>query len=317
MAVQSLYAKIDAEILRPRTDESCPHAPPRGVHVYHFPLSLCSQKVRQALAEKGVEWTSHVVHLPLYDQYEPSYVRINPRCVVPTLVVEGRVTTDSENIIREIDRAFPEPPLVPESERELAAMERFVGLADGLFMEVLTYGDLPGIRKPFLLRRAAKGSHQHKLDLLAEKVREHGEDPLLRAAYSKKMELVEETIAAMGTAAGIDGVLRHTEEVLEHLAAQLGDGPFAEGGWLCDDAFTLADLEWGIVLFRLRWVGLAPLLWGRRPVIARYAERLFARPGFKFAVVGWHRPVRDVAGPMILTRLRRLFRRGSAASSGP
>ncbi len=313
MAQKSLYAEVEAEILRPRTDEPCPHAPPRGVHVYHFPLSLCSQKVRQALEEKGVEWTSHVVQLPLHGQYEPSYVRINPRCVVPTLVVDGRVTTDSENIIREIDRIFPEPPLVPESERELAAMERFVGLADGLFMEVLTYGEIPGARKPFLIRRGGKGSHRRKLELLALRVREHGDDPLLRAAYSTKMELVAQTIAAMDTAAGIDAVLRHTEEVLEHLAAQLGDGPFAEGGWLCDDAFSLADLEWGVVLFRLRWVGLGPRLWGRHPVIARYAERLFARPGFGSGVLAWHRPLRDVVGPLILTRLRRLVGDGAAS----
>ena len=310
MSTKSLYADVDAEILRPLTDAPCADAPQQGVHVYHFPLSLCSQKVRQGLDEKGVRWISHVVQLPLYEQYDPSYVRINPRCVVPTLVVDGRVTTDSENILRRVDEGFEGPQLVPHGVAERAATERFTALADGLFMEVLTYGELPGARKPFLLRRAGKGSHQHKLDLLAARIQEHGDEPALLRAYSKKRELVAETIAAMGSEAGIDAVLQDTEEAIAVLAAQLRDGPFTGGGWLCGDAFSLADLEWGVVLFRLRWIGLGPRLWGSRPAIAGYAERLFARPAFRTGVLRWSRPLRDVVAPLVLSRLGRLFGRG-------
>jgi len=310
MITKSLYANADVELLRPLTDAPCPHAPQRGVHVYHFPLSLCSQKVRQALDEKGLPWRSHIVQLPLYEQYDPYYVRMNPRCVVPTLVVDGRVTTDSENIIRQVDRSFEGPQLVPEGAAERAAMERFLGLADGLFMEVLTYGEIPGARKPLLIRRGGKNSHQHKLELLAARILEHGDEPALLRAYTKKRELVAQTIAAMGSEAGIDAVVQDTEETVAVLAAQLSEGPFADGGWLCGDAFSLADLEWGVVLFRLRWIGLGPRLWGERPAVARYAERLFARPGFRTGVLRWSRPLRDVLAPLLFRRLGRLVGRG-------
>ena len=92
MGTQSLYVDVDDDVLRPRTDTPCADAPQQGIHLFHYPKSLCSQKVRQLLDEKGVAWTSHVVQLPLEAQYEPAYVRINPRCVVPTLVRDGKVT---------------------------------------------------------------------------------------------------------------------------------------------------------------------------------------------------------------------------------
>ena len=31
----------------------------RGLHLFHFVLSNCSQRVRLGLEEKGLDWTSH------------------------------------------------------------------------------------------------------------------------------------------------------------------------------------------------------------------------------------------------------------------
>jgi glutathione S-transferase len=185
-----------------------------------------------------------------------------------------------------------------------ACVERFLAGADGLFLEVLTYGEIPGVRKPLLMRRAAKGTHAGKLARLDAKLREHGDDPLLRAAYAAKRCLVEETSSAMNDPAETAAIVEATAATIAEVAEQLEAGPFASGGWLCDDAFSLADLEWGIVLYRLRWLGLAARLWGSRPVIERYAARLFARPAFKSAVVDWDRPVRDLILPLLAARLR-------------
>ena len=67
--------------------------PPReGLILYHFPASLCSQKVRLALAEKGVRYATRVVNIgPAHENYEPWYMRLNPRGVVPTLVHDGEL----------------------------------------------------------------------------------------------------------------------------------------------------------------------------------------------------------------------------------
>ena len=73
----------------PLTEAPCQWAPEQGIHLYHFPLSLDSQKVRQGLEELGLAWQSHVILLPAQQQFEPRYARINSRCVVPTLVTEA------------------------------------------------------------------------------------------------------------------------------------------------------------------------------------------------------------------------------------
>ena len=36
----------------------------KGLHLFHFVLSNCSQRVRLGLEEKGLEWTSHHLNLP-------------------------------------------------------------------------------------------------------------------------------------------------------------------------------------------------------------------------------------------------------------
>ena len=81
--------------------------------LYHNGLSSCSQKVRLVLAEKGLDFTSHDVNLVAGEQHAPDYVKLNPNHVVPTLVHEGRVLTESSLIDEYLEDAFPQPPLLP------------------------------------------------------------------------------------------------------------------------------------------------------------------------------------------------------------
>ena len=63
--------------------------------LYHGVTSTCSKRVRITLAEKGVDWDS--VHLKLAERenLDPDYLKLNPNGVVPTLVHDGRVLTES------------------------------------------------------------------------------------------------------------------------------------------------------------------------------------------------------------------------------
>jgi len=306
MAVESLYAHLESDDFQPLTDEPCAAAPQTGVHLYHFSQSLCSQKVRQVLDEKGVRWEGHVILLPAYEQYEPDYVRINPRCVVPTLVRDGKVTTDSENILRYVERTFTDgPSLVPEDADEADLMKRFVSEADALFVEALTYGDTEGQQKSRLLRRLTKGVHEHKVELLSELARQHAHDPTLKAAYEQKLALVRTTLGAMRSPQDMAEILARTEQSMDRLEEQLKAGPFSDGGWLCSRIFSLADIEWGVVLLRMKFVGLGERLFGSRPQLASYAGRLVERPAFKSAVLDWSHPFRQVLVPTQISLLKK------------
>jgi len=63
----------------------------KGLHLFHFALSNCSQRVRLGLEEKGLAWTSHHLDLPGNEHVTSDYRRINPNGVVPALVHDGQV----------------------------------------------------------------------------------------------------------------------------------------------------------------------------------------------------------------------------------
>ena len=83
------------------------------LELYHSINSVCAQKVRIALEEKGRQAKDHIMTLR-GDQYEPAYLKLNPNSVVPTLVHDGEPIVESSLILYYIDDAFPEPSLMPK-----------------------------------------------------------------------------------------------------------------------------------------------------------------------------------------------------------
>jgi glutathione S-transferase len=81
--------------------------------LYHNDMSVCAAKVRTALAAKKLDWNG--VHLDLRrgDAQKPEYLKLNPNAVVPTLVHDGQVITESTVICEYIDDQWPGQPLKP------------------------------------------------------------------------------------------------------------------------------------------------------------------------------------------------------------
>jgi glutathione S-transferase len=103
-----------------------------GLHLFHYGLSNCSQKVRIVLAEKGLAWTNHTVDLAKREHTTESYRRINPNGVVPTLVHDGTIVIESSDIMEYLDEHFPDPPLRPNDDRELAQMRHWVARQESI-----------------------------------------------------------------------------------------------------------------------------------------------------------------------------------------
>ena len=302
MRLKPVYVTDPNLVDAPLTEVPNQWAPQEGIHLYHFPLSLDSQKVRQGLEELGVQWQSHPILLSAHQQFSPSYVRINSRCVVPALVIDAKVTTDTINILDLLATRFgPANQCFETSEEEKALVNDWVDKAAGLFIEALTYGHIEGVKKPFPIGNSSeKGrSHQDKVDVLSGLIETYKKDPTLGVAYQKKRAVIEATKEAMVAPGQMSAIVDATRVELEDLAYQLASGQFADGGWLSSDAFSLADVQWGAVLYRLRWVGLQPLLWEDDSIISAYAEKLFAKASFQTGVIEWSRVGRKVVLPTI------------------
>ena len=82
--------------------------------LYHNDMSLCAQKVRLCLAEKGLEWDSRHLALRAGEHQQAWYRNLNRRAVVPTLVDRDKVVPESNVILEYLDEAYPDPGLLPQ-----------------------------------------------------------------------------------------------------------------------------------------------------------------------------------------------------------
>ena len=103
-----------------------------ALKLYDATNSPNSRRVRIFLAEKGLELTLIPVDLGAGEQHSEAYRAINPRRVVPALVLEdGATIGEAPAIMRYLDEIFPETPLLGATPRDkglVAMWERFAEL---------------------------------------------------------------------------------------------------------------------------------------------------------------------------------------------
>ena len=101
------------------------------LELYHAGGSVCAKKVRLVLAEKGItDWVNHHFDLVRGDQTKPAYLALNPKGVVPTLVHDGHVITESTVICEYLEDVFPKPPLRPANPLGTAMMRKWAKVPD-------------------------------------------------------------------------------------------------------------------------------------------------------------------------------------------
>ena len=81
--------------------------------LYQSDASPNSRRVRIVLTEKGVSLPVVPVDLATKEQFSDAYAAINPRRVVPTLVLDdGAAIGEVPAILRYIEEVYPDPPLL-------------------------------------------------------------------------------------------------------------------------------------------------------------------------------------------------------------
>jgi glutathione S-transferase len=127
------------------------------LELYNNTNSVCAQKVRLALTEKGLQAKEHMLKLQ-GDQFDPAYLKLNPNGVVPTLVHDGQPITESAVILYYLEDAFPQPPLMPAAPADRARVHMFNKLIDEYMHHscmILTFGT--AFRPRFLKNAAGAG----------------------------------------------------------------------------------------------------------------------------------------------------------------
>lgn len=89
--------------------------------LYHSTASPNSRRVRIFLAEKGLTVTLVPVDLAKGEQHSDVYCAINPRRLVPTLVLaDGTAIGEVLAIWRYLEEAYPTPPLLGSTPKDKA-----------------------------------------------------------------------------------------------------------------------------------------------------------------------------------------------------
>ncbi|MEE3331737.1 MAG: glutathione S-transferase family protein [Myxococcota bacterium] len=233
-----------------------------GLHLYHFFMSNCSWRVRLALEEKGLDWTSHHLNLALNEHVTASYQAINPNGVVPTLVHDGQVVLESNDILLYLEEKFPEPALVPSAARDQDGMGHWIERAGAI------QGTIKSLSHELLFRRFRKVgpedvaflAEHHSNRELVEFMRDYSEEG---AAWTSRVERA------------------HLEmrNVLSELESFLADH-----AWLSGTTYGLADISWIVNAHRLVQAQYALDAY---PKLLSWHERVTQRPAFDRAVLSY------------------------------
>jgi glutathione S-transferase len=116
---------------------------PDSLTLYHSPASPNSRRVRIFVAEKGLMVPLVAVDLSKGEQHSEAYRKINPRRVVPTLVLEedGTAIGEVPAIMRYLDEAFLVNPLLGATPKDKglifmwerrAELEGFAAVMEGV-----------------------------------------------------------------------------------------------------------------------------------------------------------------------------------------
>ncbi len=232
------------------------------LELWHNINSVCAQKVRVALAEKGLAYQEHILTLQ-GDQFDPAYLKLNPNGLVPTLVHDGRPIVESGVILYYLDEAFPQPGLMPSDLHARARVRLFVKLIDEYVHNSCT-----------ILTFAT--AFRHWFTKLSPEERE----AQLRKSPNKKRSEYKRDVVAHGLESKyVIEAVEHHEKLLAWMEESL-----RRGAWLAGDSYSLADIAVIPYILRLDLLRLAPL-WASRRGVAAWYGRMRARPAFKKEVL--------------------------------
>jgi len=232
--------------------------------LYQGSTSVCSVKVRLALAEKGLSFQGEILDLQRGDQHRPDYAKLNPNEVVPTLVHDGKVLIESTLIIEYLDEAFPNPPLMPGDAALRHQARLFMKKIDDTLHAACSTITFATANRKVLIEKSPEELAAH----LAK---------IPNPDYRERQRLsITQGLAAPHVAPALKTYDKYIGEMEEALGRH---------AYLGGAQYSLADVAATPYIFRAEAIGLDGLWRGRRPKVTDWYQRVRARASFEQAVI--------------------------------
>ena len=228
------------------------------LELYHANHSTCSQKVRLCLAEKELEFESHLVNLGTNEHLTPEYLALNPNGVVPTLIHDGRIVRDSGVICEYLEEVFPDRALMPTDSIERAEVRGWIRYLDEVPTSAVR---VPSFNMAFLPRYDG-------LDDVAFQAEQADIRPLRKHFYEK-----------MGRKGFNDTEVKNALEQFQSAIDRM-EKHLAQAPWLSGQAVGLADFIALPLIDRMDDLSFASMWEENAPHVTDWLGRIRARPAF-------------------------------------
>lgn len=228
--------------------------------LYNAAHSTCSQKVRICLAEKKLPFEDIKLDIGKAKQHlKPDYLKINPNGVVPTLVDDGEVVTDSSVICEYLEEKYPQVKLSPDNLIERARMRAWMRFLE----EVPTAAvRVPSFNMGFLPRY--EGMDRAAFEGIEADIR-----PIRKQFYRR-----------MGPGGFRDEDVRASFEQIGNTCARMS-AALEQGPWLLGHQYSLADIIVAPLIDRMNDLGMSEIWTGKYPRVTDWYARMQARPAFQ------------------------------------
>ena len=240
--------------------------------LYHHGSSVCAAKVRLAMAEKDLQWNGVYIDILKGEQFNPDYLKLNPKGVVPTLVHDDLVIPDSTVIIEYLDQIAPDTSVHPKDPWSRAQVRYWTKAVDE---------DL----HPACGAVTFVCSHRHTV---LKNLGPRGAEEFLASTppisvtsdwKSQKDAFVRYGFDAPGASDKVklyDTYLKKMDKALENKQ------------WLVEETFSIADISMVPYVNRLAMMSMRGM-WenNRLPNVEKWFNRVEALPNFKKCLIDW------------------------------
>lgn len=233
--------------------------------LYHNDMSVCAQKVRLCLAEKGLAYDDKHLNLRAGDQKAPEYLKLNPNGYVPTLVHDGFVVCESVVINEYIDDAFATPPLKPADAKGRARMR---GLTK--FIDAAIFPSTGTVSMSIAFHHQYSPEVQ---ELMAKA------QPGWRERFSQLQKGADNP--------AFPAAIKRLDKMLADMEKSLAD---SGGPWLLGKDISLADIGYAPYVTRLDQLKFLSHMIAKRPKTAAWYEAMKARKPYQDALAKWFNP---------------------------
>ena len=213
----------------------------KGIHLLHFKGSACSQKLRNLLNIKNIDWHSHEINLIKQEQFSEWFLGINPRGLVPTLVDNGEVHIESNDIMMHLDEKFKNNKLYPD--------DKFDEIVSDLAFEDSLHHDLRRLTFRYIIPHSLGKKDLKKLSFkesyigtINGKEDEHKERELLFWKNHYDNGITDKEVIESAS---------KFKEIYTKFDSQLQTNKYLKG-----NKFTIVDLAWYVSTKRLFSAGI-------------------------------------------------------------